>query len=211
MRLPLLALATLTALAACAAPVEPPRPEPEIRRKAINSGPVSTPRPEGVTPYALVWKKNTPSQISVKVAEREETIEGLKATTYDFTYDPSPPDVGVELAAAAGTASFALTAVDLTWVYNIPGEPEATKVGPQRIPISPVKVTGAPAGADGIPFRVVVPLNVLSLKEQFINADKSKRIGRASAVLTFYAEQEQAIFAGGGAIKLSVPVTVILK
>ncbi len=211
---PVLLLATLSALAAVAcgpAPTPAPSAEPEQRRKAGQPGPAVTARPDGSVPYAMEWKRNLPERVTITLKESTETSEaGVPVKKVDFTYSPSPPDIMVELAPAPGTPSFEIAAVELTWTFNVPGDQDATKIGPEKLPIAPVKVTGAPSDQPGPSFRVQVPLGVMSLKPHFTNADASKRVSQAYAQLRFLDDKGRGIFGRNTAVELKVPIPVVL-
>lgn len=207
----LLATLTAAALVACGpAPTPAPSAEPEQRRKATNPGPAATKRPDGADAYGANFKRNLPDRVTVALVESKETSEtGADAPKVTFSYTPNPPDVQVELAPAAGTSSFEIAAVEVTWIFNEPGKAEATKLGPTKLPIAPVKVTGAPNDQEGPAFRVPVPLGVRIL-EPYFTAEAGKRITQASAELRFLDPNGNAIFRGGSATALRVPIPVSL-
>lgn len=211
---PVLLLASLTAVTVIAcgpAPAPAPSAEPEQRRKAGQPGAAVTARPDGSVPYAMEWKRNLPERVTVSLQETTESSEqGVPTKKIAFTYTPNPPDVLVELAPAPGTPSFEIAAVELTWTLSVPGEQAPTKVGPDRLPIAPVKVTGAPSDQPGPAFRVQVPLSVLTLKPYFTNEDASKRVTRADAVLRFLDDKGRGIFGRNTAVELKVPIPVVL-
>lgn len=211
---PVLLLASLAAvvLVACGpAPAPAPSAEPEQRRKAGQPGPAVTARPDGSVPYAMEWKRNLPERVTVTLKETSETSDtGAPVKKLAFSYAPTPPDIQVELAPAPGTPSFEIAAVELTWVFNVPGDQEATKLGPEKLPIAPVKVTGAPNDQPGPTFRLQVPLGVSTLKPYFTADDASKRISQAYAQLQFLDPKGRAIFGRNTAVALKVPVPVAL-
>ena len=206
----LVALAALSLVACGPAPAPVPSAEPEQRRSARQPGAAVTANPDGTIPMALEWKRNLPDRITVTVTESSETSGGITTPLLSFAYKPNPPDVLVELAPAPGTPSFEIAAVELTWTFNVPGEQDATKIGPDKLPIAPVKVTGAPSDQPGPAFRVQVPLSVLTLKPYFTAEDKARRIGRADAVLRFLDANGHGIFARNSAVDLTVPVPVVV-
>lgn len=201
------------AIVACgpAAPAPTPSREPEIRRKAQQPGPAVTARPDGAVPYAMTWKRNLPERVTVTVKEASTTAEGGTKPELEFSYAPSPPDVQVELAPAPGTPSFEIAAVELTWTFNVPGEPEATKLAPEKLPIAPVKVTGAPRDQPGPAFRVTVPLSILTLKPYFTDPEPGKRVSQAFAVLRFLDDKGRGILGPNTLVdlKISVPIALL--
>lgn len=207
----LAAFAVAAALVACGpAPAPAPSAEPEQRRKASGPGPAATKRPDGADAYGANFKRNLPDRVTISLVESKESSEtGTEVPKFTFTYTPNPPDVQVELAPAAGTSSFEIAAVELTWIFSEPGKTEATKLGPTKLPIAPVKVTGAPSDQEGPAFRVPVPLNVRIL-EPYFTAEAGKRISQASAELRFLDPKGNAIFRGGSATALRVPIPVSL-
>ena len=207
--LPLLAAAAAVACVSVAPAPQPSR-EPEQRRKAAQPGAAVTARPDGTIPNAMEWKRNLPDRVTVTVQEAATAGEQGTTPQLTFTYSPSPPDVVVELAPAPGTPSFEISAVEVTWTFNVPGEQDATKIGPDKLPIAPVKVTGAPSDQPGPAFRVTIPLNVLALRPYFTAEDKTKRIGRADAVLRFIDDMGRGVFARNSAVDLKVPIPVVV-
>lgn len=204
----LLAAVAGAALPACGPSVAAKTPEPikEEKRKAVGqSQPAEKADPTGQAAHALAWRANIPSQITVIL---KDGLTPSSAPT--FTYEPSPPDISIELQAGAGTPSFEISAVELTWIYQPVGEDEV-KIGPTKLPIVPVKVFGAASDQPGLPFRVRIPLDIQTMKDPFTTLEPGKRVSSASVMVTFFDAQGKSVFGNQTAIPLRIPVRVTLK
>lgn len=211
--LALLAAAALgTALPACgpAAAVKTPAPEKETVRKAPNQPKPAETNGKDQQAHALMWKQNIPATVQISVTEG-----ATPSSAPSFSYKPDPPDVQMELAAGPGTLNFTLAAIELTWEWSLPStgqdEPVVEKRGPTKLPITPVNVFGAPTDQPGEPFRVRVPLDVMTLKDPFTTTEPGKRISDATAYVSFYDSKDEKVFANQTAIALRVPIRVTLK